>query len=144
MDGMKVAVVRNPASGRGSGGKTWPELKAALRASVREFTVEETTAPGSGAKQARRLAEQGWEIIVAAGGDGTVCDVMQGVLGTQSALGVLPMGTGNDFSRTLGIGTDQHLAVTTITKGRRERIDVGRWTQGDRQGHFIKDRKSVV
>lgn len=62
---------------------------------------------------------------------------MQGVLGTQAALAILPMGTGNDFARTLGFGPNIDQALDAIFAGRRERVDVGKWQIGEETGHFI-------
>jgi diacylglycerol kinase (ATP) len=62
---------------------------------------------------------------------------MQGVLGSACALAVLPLGTGNDFARAIGIGTDLDAAITAIAGGRRRRIDVAVWSQGAQSGHFL-------
>jgi diacylglycerol kinase (ATP) len=134
---MEAALIRNPASGRGSGMKAWPTIESKLREILPDLRIEETTAPGSARLQAARLAAEGCQTVIAAGGDGTICDVMQGVLGTQAALAVLPMGTGNDFARTLGFGPNIDKAIEVIANGKRERVDVGRWQIGDRHGHFI-------
>ncbi|MEQ1822373.1 MAG: acylglycerol kinase family protein [Fimbriimonadaceae bacterium] len=124
---MKVAVIRNPHSGRGAGARSWPEIEARLRESLGELlvSIESTRAAGSGAEQARELADSGIEIIVAVGGDGTISDVMQGVVHTESALAIIPLGTGNDFSRTLGIGTDCGRAIEAIKAAQIQNIDVG-------------------
>ena len=82
------------------------------------------------------MSDKGIDIIVAAGGDGTISDVMQGVLGTDSALAILPMGTGNDFARTLGL-LDLDGAIDAIASGTIKAIDVGQWRQAGKQGHFL-------
>jgi diacylglycerol kinase (ATP) len=133
----KVAVVRNPKSGRGRNMQLWGEVEARLRLRFPEFLVVETYASGSARPQAADLAREGCTVVVAAGGDGTVRDVMEGVLGTEAALAVLPLGTGNDFSRSLGFGTSVDAAVAAVEVGQRKRIDVGEWTRGDEKGHFV-------
>ncbi len=65
------------------------------------------------------------DCIVAAGGDGTMNGVADGVIQTGLPLGVLPMGTANDLARTLGIPTDLDAAAAVIAAGRMQRIDVG-------------------
>ena len=95
---MKVGVVRNPASGRGHGCRGWSVTEPLLRSGC-DLTVLETTPENRGRGLATELASKGCEIVVAAGGDGTVCEVMNGLIGTDSALAVLPFGTGNDFAR---------------------------------------------
>jgi diacylglycerol kinase family enzyme len=74
---------------------------------------------------ARRAVREGNEVIVAAGGDGTINAVASQVAGSKSALAVLPMGTLNHFARDAGIPTDLEAAVQTIAAGYRERVDVG-------------------
>jgi len=83
------------------------------------------------------MAAGGIETIVAAGGDGTIGDVMQGILGSTAALAVLPLGTGNDTSRMLGLGTDWRGGVSAIAAGKTLTIDVARWQKGTQEGHFI-------
>ena len=135
---MLVGIVKNPRSGRGTNNAQWPELLAKVRAACPyEFLVEETTAPGSAKHQAKRFADEGCAIVVAAGGDGTVRDVMEGVLGTAAALAVLPLGTGNDFSRCIDAGPSVESAIAALKGSERKRIDIGRWHQGDRSGHFV-------
>ncbi len=89
--------------------------------------------PGTGSYLARQAVESGADIVVAAGGDGTVCEVANGLLGRSAVLGVLPCGTGNDFARTLGIGTDMALAMRTLAFGESRMVDVGKCGQG----HFV-------
>lgn len=135
---MKVGILKNPCSGRGVNNASWPDVVQRLSGALPyELEIEETTAPGSARGQAARMASGGCDIVVAAGGDGTVRDVMEGVLGTPAALGILPLGTGNDFTRAIGAGPSIESAIDALKGGKRERIDVGRWTQGERSGHFI-------
>ncbi len=132
---MKVGVIRNPTSGAG---KSWITVEAKLRAALGSdlCLVEPTKDAGSGAMQAAKMAANGLDLIVAAGGDGTLSDVMQGVLGSSAALAVLPMGTGNDFARTLNLSSVDS-AIEAIRAGKVREIDVGHWQQGAREGHFL-------
>lgn len=112
-------------------------IERRLRERFVDVRMLETFAPGSARGQARALAEEGCAIVTAAGGDGTVRDVMEGVLGTDAALAVLPFGTGNDFARSIGLGVDVDAAIEALAAGHRKRIDVARWSRGDDQGHFL-------
>ena len=134
-----VAVVLNPVGGRGVAARRWPEVEVALRDILgdRLVAVERTTGPGSATEQAARLAADGTDIILAAGGDGTIGQVMQGLLGGPAMLAVLPLGTGNDIARMLGFGSDWQSAVRAVAIGHTINADVGRWSQAGQTGHFL-------
>ncbi|MBX7134937.1 MAG: diacylglycerol kinase family lipid kinase [Fimbriimonadaceae bacterium] len=148
---MKIVAISNPLSGRGGGHPGRKRLYVALERAVElsgpnstyevRFTEAPGTAaytgqfnPGSGAALARQAALEGADLIVAAGGDGTIGEVANGLVGTSATLGVLPMGTGNDFARTIGIGTDLERAAQTLIHGQSQTIDLGKL---DRGGYFI-------
>lgn len=134
-----VGVVWNPVGGRGVAARRWPAVEAEFQRLLgsRLVAVEATTGSGSARSQAEAMAGLGLETIVAAGGDGTIGDVMQGVLGKGVTLAVVPFGTGNDTSRMLGFGTDWKAAVAAIAAGNTATIDVAHWRQGEREGHYI-------
>ena len=77
---------------------------------------------------AGRAIEEGAECLVAAGGDGTLGEVAGAILEAKSrvSLGVLPLGTGNDFARTLGVFGSQERAIEAIFEGERSLVDAGR------------------
>jgi diacylglycerol kinase (ATP) len=127
-----IVIVLNPASGRGRGERQRPALEALLeRVSRRQLApsvwrIVETTGAGSGEKLAAEAVRQGAQIVAAAGGDGTLGEVANGLIGTGATLAVLPMGTGNDFARYLGLGNDLQRAVETLFFGIPRWVDVGR------------------
>jgi diacylglycerol kinase (ATP) len=132
---LRIKVILNPQAGRGQGARRKQELTALLDAAIRahghaECDIIETQSAGRAAELARRAAADGVNIVAAAGGDGTLNEVVNGLVGTTSILGLLPLGTGNDFARCLGIGTDLKLAVDNLLGGMPHPIDVGR--AGDR------------
>jgi diacylglycerol kinase family enzyme len=91
-------------------------------------TAAETIVVGNGRELtpiARRYAEEGCRTIVAAGGDGTVNAVASALVGTQSSLGVIPLGTLNHFAKDAGIPLDLDAAVETIINGETKLVDVG-------------------
>jgi hypothetical protein len=88
--------------------------------------IETTNAPGHARKLAQESAERGDEVVLAVGGDGTVNEVAAGLLGSHSALGIIPAGSGNGLARTLGIALDPRAALLELADGVHRRMDVGR------------------
>ena len=132
-----VTVILNPAAGSGRAGARRAELEELLARAGRdsheaghapvEWRIVETQASGQTAELAAKAAEEGADVVAAAGGDGTCGQVAQGIVGTRAQLGVLPMGSGNDFARVLGLRTSElHHAVETIFTGSPRPIDLGR------------------
>lgn len=130
----QITIILNPTSGRGTGAQNKAELKQLLtvtaKAASSRWNVVETQAKGQGSALARQAVEDGAEIVVAAGGDGTLNEVVNGLMeagaGSKGVtLGLLPMGTGNDFGRCIGLGTDLKLAVDTLFNGKPQFVDVG-------------------
>lgn len=80
---------------------------------------------GDGTDLARKAADEGFDIVAAAGGDGTINEVVNGILASaiDVTLGIVPLGTGNDLSRTLNIPTDPVDALELLQKGEHRRLD---------------------
>ncbi len=116
-----IAVVANPVGGE----EEREGLTATLQAHGLEVTWLDTTEDDPGVGQTRRAAEQGAGVVIACGGDGTVRACIEGLIGTETALAIVPAGTGNLLVRNLGIGDDPADIVDVIRTGRRRRIDVG-------------------
>jgi diacylglycerol kinase (ATP) len=123
-----VAVILNPASGRGQGARRRTELEELLGRSAGDasWQIIQTTSPGGGTELAAQAAREGADVVAAAGGDGTYGEVVNGLVGTGARMGIIPLGTGNDFSRGLGLGTDLSAAVDTLFNGTPRPIDLGR------------------
>ena len=125
---MDVALVVNPASGKGRGAAIGASVASRLRAAglgVRELAGRD----GDEALDLCRAAvADGAGALVAVGGDGMVHLALQAVAGTATPLGVVPAGTGNDFARALDLGDDP---VGVVTAGRTRRVDAvraaGKW-----------------
>lgn len=126
---MSVAIIINPVAG-GSRGSLAPERRAALARQALDRRriagrVELTAAAGHGRELARRAVDEGCDLVVAWGGDGTVNEVASQLLGTSTALGVVRAGSGNGLARELGIPKHPERALD-IALGARERVlDVG-------------------
>ena len=120
-------VILNPAAGRGRVRREWPRMAQALRAAGVGFDLVETKAPGEAVDIAQRAALE-YDAVIAAGGDGTVHEVVNGLLraGGGAALGVLPLGSGDDFVKMLPARDP----VERITRGEPRAFDAGSITAG--------------
>lgn len=119
---MKTLVIANPKAG---GSERLPALRQAL-ARLPDAQLVETEEAGHAEALARQAAEDGAELVVAAGGDGTLNEVVNGLADHfgRVTLGILPAGTGNDFVRSVGIPADLDEAVEVLVRRRRHRVDV--------------------
>jgi YegS/Rv2252/BmrU family lipid kinase len=97
-----------------------------------------TEHPGHATSLAQRAAREHYELVIAAGGDGTVEEVAEGLVGTTVELGVLPLGSVMNIARMLGIPRDLDAAADVIRDRRVARIDVGRATTGARTAYFVE------
>lgn len=127
---MKRAfVVVNPAAGGGRTRRTWPRLREILGSLAVELHAVETTGVGAGTELARQAVVDGWPLVVAVGGDGTVNEVVNGVMDdsgvARATIGVIPTGRGRDVCRNLGIPRDQHVAASRAFIGEETTVDVG-------------------
>lgn len=121
----KVGFIVNPAAGRGSGRRTWDSMVERLRRD-HDFTAWHTERPGHATDLARMAADQGYDRVAAVGGDGTLTEVLNGLVGTTTALGIVPAGTGNDFVRAVGIPMEAKAAAEMFMEADARPIDVGR------------------
>lgn len=133
----KVVVIRNPMGGRGAHSRIWPEVLAKLRTNFSDLDINETAYTGHAQALASEASNLGAELVIAIGGDGTISQVANGIFGTNSALGIVPGGTGNDLCRTLEIEQDQLSAVESLISGIATPIDVGRWRSEVTEGIFV-------
>lgn len=120
---MKISIplLINPKAGSlfRSGLKSWLDEHRDSFALVPTSSAEDLTV------KARELAEAGEPIVAAAGGDGTLMCVAQGLAGTNAALGILPCGTMNVFARELGIGSRRfNIALEAMEQGVRQNVDI--------------------
>jgi len=123
-------VIYNPTAGRGQGGKLREQAQAMLGPGFEWIPTMKAGHAVDLAREAAKKAEAkaaGGEaqIVVAYGGDGTVGDVMRGIIGSSATLGIIPVGTGNDVARNLNLKLDLQEAVATVLNGVVRRIDVG-------------------
>lgn len=131
----RYKVIVNPAAGRGEGGRNIPLIKTYLKMLKLDFDLVTTEAPWHAVELTQQAVAEGFDIVVAAGGDGTVNEVLNGLMlakdaGLLAAMAVLPVGQGNDFAFSMGIPTELAPACEMLTIAKRLSIDVGRITGG--------------
>lgn len=122
----RVGFIINPISGTGHKEAIVAYLKAVFteKSGMRpDFFY--TSKPGDAYVAAYRYREEGYDTVVAIGGDGTVNQVAKGLVNSNTKLGVIPVGSGNGLARHLNIPLEYHRAVEAIRHGRVQRIDAG-------------------
>lgn len=142
-----VAFLVNPASDNGKTGRTWPQLHHAAAAAGLDGETLFSERPGHLAELVERAVADGASLVVAVGGDGTVNEVVNGIVALHEQgrptpeLAVLPRGTGRDFVRTFAIPGKVDEAVRVAREGATRPIDAGRvgfraWDGTDAVAYF--------
>jgi diacylglycerol kinase (ATP) len=134
-----VAVLVNPASGRGAGADGGRVAIERLRARGADLRVYQGASEDETVALCRRAVDEGPGVLVVAGGDGTISSVLPPLLESGIPLAVVPGGTGNDLAREHGIPLDDAAAAADIAlDGARRRVDTGTITADDgRVRHFV-------
>lgn len=132
-----ITLIYNPLAGPADLAGTMDQIAAQWRRAGWAVTVRPTQAAGHATKLAQEAVVEGCQLVLAAGGDGTLGEVVNGLAGSQTAMGVLPAGTANSFARELGLplpgvlNEDNLLAASrALLHGRLQAIDLG-FTVGD-------------
>jgi diacylglycerol kinase (ATP) len=132
-DALRWLAIRNPAAGRAGNTSTWQKFERALRRAGLHLDVVTTSAPGEGAELAEHAARGGVGRILVAGGDGTVHEVVNGLMQARRdgrlaqvpVLAPLALGTGNDWARSLGLPRDPDRLAAIVARGTARPHDVG-------------------
>ena len=124
----RARIIYNPTSGREIFKKHLPEVLAKLEVAGYETSCHATTCAGDATTAAKAAVERDFDIIIAVGGDGTLNEVVAGVseFENRPKIGLIPMGTTNDFARAVHIPRDIDKAVEIIIAGNSIPVDVGR------------------
>jgi diacylglycerol kinase (ATP) len=140
MKRLKTQVIVNPESNRGRTRHRWKEIKEALRSQIREFRYEFTEKPLHAIEISREAVRSGHDLIIGVGGDGTMNEIANGffedrrIINPDSALGILPSGTGCDLTKSLRIPARLKDALKVITEAPSAAMDVGRVSFRDNSG----------
>jgi diacylglycerol kinase (ATP) len=135
---VRSLVVVNPVAGNGRAPRIWKRVAHALtRRGVADWDCVTTAGVGHARELAQAAAQAGCERVVAVGGDGTVCEVANGVAGTATAVGIVPTGTGNDSARNLGIPSWRFAAARLALTGPIRAIDLGEIETARSSTYFV-------
>jgi YegS/Rv2252/BmrU family lipid kinase len=123
---MKIVAIVNPVAGKGRAARDWPRLLAAAAAGV---TTWWTSAPGEAEALAARACREGFDRVIAVGGDGTLSEAANGLwggsAGPRPSLAMVPCGTGCDYPRNFKLGSSPAECLQTALRGATAPIDVG-------------------
>jgi len=140
LQSKEAAVVINPASGGGLAGKRWPKIAAALEQEGIKFVHSFTEKEGDATELTRQYLQDGYDLIISVGGDGTNNEVVNGFfyegrsVRENAAIGFISTGTGSDLIRTLGIPKDYNAAAAHLLKSPTRDVDVGKIAYTNNQG----------
>jgi len=125
----KIWIILNPTAGKGKAAKQRPKIDQFLRKNNRDFEILVTSGVGDALNMARDITADENDIIVAAGGDGTCNEVINGLLtrpeGKKPLFGILPIGRGNDFSSTPKIPQEIEKALQLLLDAKDRPLDAG-------------------
>lgn len=124
----RARLIYNPSSGREIIRRRLPEILDLLESAGYETSCHATKGEGDATEEAARAVSRGFDVIIAAGGDGTIYEVVNGMAEkkTRPALGIIPCGTSNDLARALGIPRSVGRACRIIASGKKKKVDIGR------------------
>ncbi|MEM8909277.1 MAG: acylglycerol kinase family protein, partial [Bacteroidota bacterium] len=107
----RICFIVNPFSGIHRNKQLEPKIHQLLDKDRYEYAIKYTNAPGHATELATIAIQEGFDIIVAVGGDGSINEVAQSLIGTDKILGILPAGSGNGLAMHLGLGRNLERAI---------------------------------
>lgn len=124
----KIMIIANPSSGKEKSEEYIEKLKSILSETTQEIKVNKTKEKGDAENYAHKAAEEDFDTVIAMGGDGTMHEVVNGLRKNDqsTALGIVPLGTVNNFAKALGIPNDPLEAIEVFSDAQIVPIDTGR------------------
>jgi len=120
----KIFLIINKYAGHGAGIRAIDLVVPVLKKGGYSAEHSFTQYPGHATELASKASADGYDLVVAVGGDGTVNEVAQGLIGTNTKMGIIPMGSGNGLARELGISTNMRKSARTLINGKTLQLDV--------------------
>lgn len=150
---MKPLLVVNPTSGGGATGRTFGAMRGTIERALGPVEVAMTERPGHAHDLAREGALAGHPLVIAVGGDGTLHEVVNGLMqakagaygtkGDETRIGLIAQGTGGDFRKALDLEHRLDKYLEALRSGRERPLDVGKFTGGGKTGHYFVNILSV-
>jgi YegS/Rv2252/BmrU family lipid kinase len=145
---QSTKIILNPASGRGRGARVESELCRYLEAEGLGFDLVHTAGRWHAAELAEQAVRDGFELVIAAGGDGTAHEVVNGLMTASDGreagtLGIIPIGSGSDFAHTVGVPSDLRAACRRLAHGQAKIVDVGRITMPGRASRYFDNTLGI-
>lgn len=134
---MKYLIIVNPTSGRGFAGKSIPKIEALLKSHDLEYDLVQTERPWHAAELTEKAAREKVDVVVVASGDGTANEAINGLMKARAAgfnhtaIGLLPVGTGNDFAYGMGVRGTLEENIALVARNTRRWMDIGKVSGGD-------------
>jgi YegS/Rv2252/BmrU family lipid kinase len=126
---LRVKLIANPNAGEGDASDAADNLKLVvgfLKKNGIKVDVSLTSPKEEATPVARRAGKNGYKVVIAMGGDGTIEAVMRGMIGSKARLGIIPAGTQNNIAKSLGIPSDLEKACALIASDDTLKLDIGR------------------
>jgi diacylglycerol kinase (ATP) len=145
----RAKVILNPYAGRWLARSQRGVVENELQSAGIEYEITSTDGPGHGIQLARDAVEQGYSPVIAAGGDGTISEIVNGMLqasGEQGTppLGIIPLGSANDLVINLGLPVDIAQSIQVISAGHQRKIDIGEVSFGEPPQKRYFDNNSAI
>lgn len=126
--GKSAMVIINPSSGKEKAAEYEDRIKEVLQANYDEIEIQHTEGKGDATRFAQDAGRRGFDLVVSLGGDGTVNETINGLAAQEDppTLGIIPMGTVNDFARAMGIPLVPEEAIDFLGSAEARRVDIGK------------------
>jgi len=146
---LTAKVILNPYAGRWTALKRKPEVEEALRTAGIDYDLVLTERPGHGTSLAAEAVRKGFSPIISAGGDGSISEVVNGILEACNGrndipFGILPLGSANDLVVNLGLPKDLNGAAQVLASGKVHSMDIGQVSSPQTQGVRYFDNNSAI
>ena len=136
---MKIFFIINPIAGNGKALEEWEKNKIKIFKNFGEQNYEFTKYPGHAIEISKKISNEDFDLIVSVGGDGTLNEVVNGLVNSNKTIVILPFGTGSDFGKTIGIRNLDDFFIA-VKNGKKIKVDIGNvyFTEQSFSRYFIK------